>query len=137
MIKSLIQNTKQVVLDEVNNLLKSYAKSSHSHGWETIVSGKASSGITGTISLVVNKDIKIAIIYFNITTSKTLTKGQSITVYTNATYGTRGGFTSISLRKQCLIMWINNAGNLIIDNLFDSTSQSTGTGSYSITYAYK
>lgn len=137
MIESLIQNTKQVVLDEVNSLLKNYAKSSHNHGWDIIVKDKASSGITGTITLVVNKEIKIARIYFNITTSKTLTKGQTIIVYTNSTYGTLGGFTSVPLRKQGLIMGINNAGNLVIENLFDSSSQSTGTGSYSITYAYK
>lgn len=122
---------------QVDSKLSGKANSSHNHGWETIVDGKASRGITGTITLTVNKDIKIARIYFNITTSKTLTKGQSITVYTNATYGSVGGFTSVPLRKQGLIMGITYAGDLIIDNLFDSASQSTGTGSYSITYAYR
>ncbi len=124
MIESIMQNTKQTVVEDITR-------------WETVVNAKQSSGITGTVTITVNKALKIARIYFNITSSKTLSGGQAITVYTNSTYGTLGGFTSIPLRKQGLIMGINNAGQLIIDNLFDSTSQSTGTGSYSITYAYK
>ena len=120
----------------LNDKINAKVGSDHSHGWTNIVKDRKISGL-GTCSLYINKNIRIGYFYVNITTSKTLSPGGEVKLYTNANYGTAGGLTSIPLLKEGMVMYVDNAGEFRIRNVFTKSSQVTGTTNYSLIYFCK